>query len=134
MLCEEDFEVDEWAPITIESSEPDLQAVIASVDDIIEQIRGDNDYAEYVPRDRSFVYDLLLVFSHTLRTAASTSVPFTRKCALEPLAVSRKRFAKTAVEVSIGAAREAIKAWHTKHGFGWLGTWLQPIARIDRLP
>jgi hypothetical protein len=101
-----------------------LQAVIASVDDIIEQIRGDNGYAGYVPQDRSFVYDLLLVFSQTLRTAASTSVPFTRKCALEPLSVSSKRFAKTAVEVSIGAAREAIKAWLTKHEFGWLGTWL----------
>jgi hypothetical protein len=65
-VVEEDFEVDEWAPITIESSESELQAVIASVDEIVEQVRGDNGYAEHVPQERSFVYDSLSVFSNTL--------------------------------------------------------------------
>jgi hypothetical protein len=51
-------------------------------------------------------------------------VPYIRKFALEPLAILSKRFAKTTMEVGIGAAKEAIKAWLTKHGFGWLDTWI----------
>lgn len=118
-----DFEVDEWAPIQIDISEAELQAVITSVDDVVEQVRGDNGYAEHVPQERSFVNDSLSAFSNTLKNAASTSLPYIRKFAFEPLTILSKRFAKTAIEISINAAKEAIKSWLTKHGFGWLDTW-----------
>ena len=44
---------DEWAPLELDRTEPELTAVIEAVDDTIEAVRGDNGYAHTKPEERS---------------------------------------------------------------------------------
>lgn len=114
----------EWTPLPLDRDEPELEAVIVSLDETIEAVRGDNGYAEHMPEERSYVLDGLVAFSKKLKEATTISVPYLRRYAVEPISMLAKRFSKTALEITIAAAKEAIKTWLTKHGLGWLDTWL----------
>jgi hypothetical protein len=118
-----DIETDEWAPLKLDRSEPELMEVIAAVDEVIGTVRGDNGYAENMPLEREFILQSLATFSKTLKEAAATSVPYIRRYAIEPLTILGRRFAKGALEVTIAAAKETLKTWLKKHGLDWLNAW-----------
>jgi hypothetical protein len=111
---------DEWAPLELDRSEPELTAVIEAVDDTIEAVRGDNGYAQAMPQERSFVLDSLSAFLKTIKEAPATSMPYVKRFAIEPLSRLAKTFARTAWELTISAAKEAIKGWLKKHGQDWI--------------
>jgi hypothetical protein len=116
----EDMAIDEWAPLELDRSESELIALIQSVDDTVEKVRGDNGYAASAPQERAFTLQSLVAFSTTLKEAAATSLPYIRHYAIEPLAVLGRRFARGALELTITTAKEALKAWLKKHGLDWL--------------
>ena len=50
-------------------------------------------------------------------------MPYVRRFANEPLARLAKTFGRSALELTISAAKESLKAWLIKRGIPWLGDW-----------
>jgi hypothetical protein len=120
---EDDLEIDEWAPLELDRSESELMAVIESVDDVVEKVRGVNGYADNMPQERAFTLESLTAFSQTLKESAATSASYIRRFAIEPIGILSRRFAKGTIELTIAAAKEALKAWLKKHELDWLEEW-----------
>ena len=97
-----------------------MKAVIDTIDQTLDQVQGDNGYADVHLKERAFVVDGLSAFSKRLKDASSISVQYIRRYGIEPLSLLTRRFSKAAHEVTVAAAREALKAWLVKHGLGWL--------------
>jgi hypothetical protein len=121
-VTDRDFDVldTEWRPLRLDREEPELQQVIASLDEAIEVTRGDNGYAQNIPEERAYVLDSLSALSKRLKDAATISMPYIQRYGIEPLSILARRFAKSALELTISAAKEAIKTWLQNHGLSWL--------------
>lgn len=122
-IVDEDFEEPEreWEPIPLDRSDATLDATIQKVDDVIEKLRGDNGYAVTQGEEKRHVLDGLTAFSHTLKNAASVSLPYVRTYAINPLQTMIRRFGKAVPGVAAGVALEALREWLKQKGVDLLG-------------
>jgi hypothetical protein len=108
---------EEWTPIRIERGDVEFESAVASLQTVIEEVRGDNGYAAKHPHERDFVIEGL---QGTLTKFQSQSISAGYvKLALERLAVLGRRFAGTVREGSITVAKAALLEFGKKH-FGQL--------------
>ena len=118
-----DFDVPperEWEPLPLDRNDPDLQSTIEKIDETVEQVRRDNGYAAHLPEERTYVLETLSALSRKLKEATTTSVPYIRRYALEPLSMLVQRFGKAALGILASAAKEAVKEWLKKRGISIL--------------
>jgi len=97
---------DEWQPIPLEPSDPNVKKAIDAVEETVKQVEQSNGYNAQYPEERKYVLDSLRMVSTTLKTAKSTSIAYLKSYALAPIAKLRSRF----IEALIGeTAKEAAK-------------------------
>lgn len=123
-ITDADFENPEsdWQPLALDRSDPELQAVADALDDVIEQVRGDNGYAATVPEERNYVLAALSSTAKTLKESASTSVLYLNTFALEPLTKLIQRFKGAAIAIAAAAAKDALIEFLKQHGVKILDT------------
>ena len=105
-----------WEPIPLSRDDPSLLAAIASLEKVIADVQQSNGYAASSLEERNYVLDGLRNTAHPLREAASTSYPYLKRYALEPLGLVIKRFWGTLTSVAATAARDALLAFIKQHG------------------
>lgn len=111
MLGDFDQQRSEWEPIPLDRVDPQLNAAIDAIDEAIEMVRSDNGYSATLPEERTFVLDSLANASQTLKEANSTSWPYVRTYALEPLGRLIRRFGAAAIGIAATVARDSLLTW-----------------------
>jgi hypothetical protein len=121
-ITEEDFENpdSDWQPIPLERDDLKLKAATDAIDATIAEVRSNNGYNATLPEERDFVLAGLEAVSNTLKTATSTSLPYLRKYAIEPLMLLVRRFKDAAIGVLATTARETIIDFLKEHGARFL--------------
>ena len=109
----------EWTPIPIDRTQEETIALIEAVDDTAEKLRSDNGYSAFKAEERNYVVDSLLAFGKRMREAATTSFPFIRQYALEPLARAAKALGRSATGLAVEVLKAKIKEWLMKQGIPW---------------
>jgi hypothetical protein len=123
----EDFENPnaEWEPIQLEADDPAVAKTISSLEEVIEQVRADNGYNAAHPQERDYVLEGLQG-TLTKFKALSVSAAYVRM-AIDRLGVLSKRFAGTAKDGAIIAAKAALMEFAKKHfgdALNYLWRWL----------
>jgi hypothetical protein len=98
----------DWEPLPLDRANYNLKSAISALDEVIEKVRADNGYNSTLPEERNFVLEGLSVASRSLKESTSTSMPFLRKYAWEPLEILVHRFKDAAIAVAAAGAKEAI--------------------------
>ncbi len=101
----------EWEPLPIDRDDPNVQKVIESLDETIEQVRADNGYAATVPGERDYVLESLSSVRKILKEASTTTMPYIKKYALEPLGTLMWRFKNAALALAAEATYGAFLQW-----------------------
>jgi hypothetical protein len=119
----EDFESPEreWEPVPLDLEEVETQEALEQLEAVTKDVREDNGYAVTHPQERDFVLEGL---DSTVKKfkEGSVSARYVR-VALERLSLLGKRFAGSAKELSITAAKTALMEFAKKH-FGDLLNYL----------
>jgi hypothetical protein len=117
-IQQEDFDEPDrdWEPIPLDRRDAHLQQAISALDETIEQVRADNGYNANLPEERNYVLAGLMETARVLKTATSTSLPFVRKYALDPLTTLIRRFKGAAMAIVATGARDAIVEFIKQHG------------------
>jgi hypothetical protein len=101
----------EWEPIPLERTSESLQNAIAAIDETVAEVEKSNGYAAEHPEERNYVLSNLTLLSHTLKTAATTSIAFVRAHGLNILQQLAKRFGDAAIGKLVDVAIKALLAW-----------------------
>lgn len=111
----EDFENPdaEWAPIEVDSDDPDVKKAVSSLEQIIEEVRSDNGYSATLPQERDFVLQGLQGTLDKFKSS-SVSAGYVR-IAIERLGMLARRFAGTIKETAIAGAKVALTEFAKKH-------------------
>ncbi|RXG91998.1 hypothetical protein EAS61_23960 [Bradyrhizobium zhanjiangense] len=103
----------EWAPFQIERGDPEVEKAIESLQQVIEEVRADNAYADKFPHERDYVLDGL---QGTLDKFASQSISAGYiQASFERLRMLGRRFAGTVRETTIATAKAALMEFGKKH-------------------
>lgn len=103
----------EWTPIKIDLDDPATEKAIASLEQIIEEVRSDNGYSATYPHERDHILEGLQGTVEKFK-AASISPGYVR-IAIERLRMLSLRFSGTIKEVAITAAKGAMIEFAKKH-------------------
>jgi hypothetical protein len=119
-IASEDFisapDVDEWEPLPVDRSDPQLEKAIKNLDEVIEQVRSDNGYSAKLPEERSYILDKLTAVSRKLKTEATISWTYLNEFALKPLGQLVKRFGGAAAGLAAVVARDSLIGWMKTFG------------------
>jgi hypothetical protein len=113
----------EWEPIPLDRNDATLNTAIEKIDEVIEEVRTSNGYADTLPEERTFVLDKLSNLSARLKTEATISWMYVKEFGLMPLQQVIVRFGNAAVGVVASAAKDALAAWlraNTSKAIEWL--------------
>jgi hypothetical protein len=110
----------EWEPLPLDRDDKNLQAAIASLDEVIRQVRSDNGYSATLPEERDYVLTGLGNTLQTLKESTSTSVAYLKRYALEPIGILLQRFKSAAIAIAASAAKEALIDFLKEHGVKFL--------------
>jgi len=113
----------EWAPIPVDRDQPELQEVIAAVDDAAEKIGSDNGYTATRTEERNYVVDSLAAFRKRIKEATTISLPYIRQFAIDPLMRAGTYLGRNATGLAIEVAKARIRAWLMKVGIPWPFNW-----------
>lgn len=116
-ISKRDFESkgDEWEPIPLERSDPQLARTIGAIDETVELLRGDNGYGGAAPEEKEYVIEGLSAVAKRLKEGSSVSVPYLRRYAIEPLQLLIRRFGGAMIGIAATGAREAIVEFVKQH-------------------
>jgi hypothetical protein len=101
----------DWEPIPLNREEEKQKAAVEKLDEVIEELRGDNGYATSNPEEKVFVQDKLAAVSKRLKEDSHISWMYLREFVFAPLTILIKRFGGAAVGVAAVAAKEAFTSW-----------------------
>jgi hypothetical protein len=103
----------EWAPIKIEADDATAKNAIRSLERMIEEVRSDNGYSATHPQERDYVLEGL---QGTLAKFKSSSISAGYiRIAFERLGTLGRRFAGSAKDGAITAAKAALMEFAKKH-------------------
>ncbi len=68
-ITDADFENpnNDWHPLPLDRADPGLQAAVSALDEVIEQVRGDNGYNATIPEERNYVLTALSAAVKTMK-------------------------------------------------------------------
>jgi hypothetical protein len=112
----------EWKPIPIDRRQAEVQDVIKAVEEATEKLQGDNGYAANQPEERAYVLGGLNSFKAEIKESSTTSVPFIRAYAMEPIARGLKTLGKSASGILLEVLKAKIRAWLTTQ-MNWPFDW-----------
>jgi hypothetical protein len=103
----------EWSPITIEPDDPTAKKAIASLEEVIDEVRSDNGYSATHPQERDYVLEGLQGTLDKFKSS-TVSAGYVR-VAFERLGTLGRRFAGTLKEATIAVAKAALMEFAKKH-------------------
>jgi len=121
MIQGDDFDTPsgEWAPIEIDKSAPEFQAVVSSLDEAVEKIRTDYGYAATQPEERDYVLGGLAALQTQLRGKETVTIPFLRQYAIDPIWRASKTFGRSIVGIAIDVFKMRLKEWLMSVNIHW---------------
>lgn len=115
---------DEWAPIPLDRDDLELKKIVESLDNLQEDLRGDNGYAVSSPQEKAYVQVTLETLTRNLKEGATVSLLFIRRYAFDPLGILIQRFKDSAVGIAAQGIRVAITEWIKQRGISLLDNML----------
>ena len=111
---------DEWEPLPLDRTDPNLQAVTSQLDETISQIQADNGYAAAAAGERDLVIDSLSSAADRLKNDPTISWGYLRKNAFEPLKTVLRRFKGAALGAVVTTMIATFRVWIQGLGVEWL--------------
>jgi hypothetical protein len=99
----------EWSPLKLDPDDADVIALAEKVDEVVQIVRGANEYPSAAPAERSYNLDLLVTFANKLRGDAEINILYARTFFVEPMNIFLTRFAGTARAETLQAAKLAFR-------------------------